>query len=483
MKHLMLILSAMLMPVMLFGQQKLIVNAMRNRHRGQFSQVQNTSMILLHEELQSYCKQNGYYLRGESMSRYTNFNTVTYFEILPMDDVDEYIYNNKCKFTDKSAFDALSATGKGWIFTSNGGELFDDIRWSGTVQNGLINGEGTGYLRKDNSCYFISGEFVDGFPTGQVQFGVFAFFCDECNARVDIFTFGEMSDGMAWVKRPYDRKYGFVNSNGKFVVTNKYERVIEPFRNGQAEVVSGRKEIIIDKYCNFIDYTEYQKAMDEEARIAAEEVERARQQRIQDSLDRVRQRIQDSLEYVEQLRIAEEKRKAEYARLITVNSNPKLWTLGDHICYQLTEGSYAGKLTCGTLEEWNENHSKAKIKIVTSPSKDATYQGELLQKNNTFWINTQGDKWHLALKGEFEETLKYDNSIKGPDVIYVNNQSSSSSSGPKRYDDCSYCKGAGKLPCSSCNGDGWDSWDDKTCSSCHGAGMIKCYHCRGTGKQ
>ena len=250
------------------------------------------------------------------------------------------------------------------------------------------------------------------------------------------------------------------------------------------------REIIIDKNCNFIDYTDRQKEIDEQARLAAEEAERELQriqdslylvaQRIQDSLDRLRQ---DSLDYIEQLRIAEENRKAEYARLVIVNSDPKLWSKGDHICYQLTEGSYAGKLTCGTLEEWNENHSKAKIKIVTSPSKDATYQGELLQKNNTFWINTQGDKWHLALKGEFEETLKYDNSIKGPDVIYVNNQSSSSSSGPKRYDDCSYCKGAGKMSCSSCGGEGWDSWDDKPCSSCHGAGIIRCYHCGGTGKQ
>lgn len=487
----MLILAAMLMPVMLFGQQKLIDDAMRYRNRGVFCQVQNTSVILLHEELQLYCQQNGYYLRGEKTRKVSRhpimeeYDMVTYFEVLPMAEVDEYIYTDKCEISSKPSFDALSAIGNGWFFSKKEGEYLNDIKWSGTVQNGLINGKGIGYCKKGKICYLVSGEFVAGFPKGEVVFENYSY---SDNVDKGLFwstriTFGEMSDGMAWVKRAYDTKFGFVTAGGKYVAIDKYDKILQPFRNSQASVVSDGKEIIISKNCNFIDYTDRQKEKDEQARLAAEEAERARQQRIQDSLDRVRQRIQDSLDYIEQLRIAEEKRQAEYNRLVDVNCNPKLWSMGDHICYQLTEGDYAGKLTCGTLEEWNENHSKAKIKIVTSPSKDATYQGELLQKNNTFWINTQGDKWHLALKGEFEETLKYDNSIKGPDVIYVNNQSSSSSSGPKRYDDCSYCKGAGKLPCSSCNGDGWDSWDDKTCSSCHGAGMIKCYHCRGTGKQ
>ncbi len=527
----MLILAAMLMPVMLFGQEELIKSALseKTRVKGQFCGVHNTSAILQHEELQSYCKQNGYYLRGEIISKVRRFNTVTYFEVLPEDEADNYIYDCKCDFKDKPSFDALSTIGKGCFFTYSTGELFDNIKWSGTVQNGLINGKGIGCLRVGKICYFISGEFVNGFPKGEVIFSKYDYFNSNNDIDDGIIlpikpTFGEFSDGMAWVKRDYDTKYGFVNSNGKYVVTNKYEKIIQPFRNGHAEVVLDNREIIIDKNCNFIDNTERQKKMDEEVERERQRIQdsldRIRQrtqdslvrvkqriqdsldrvkQRIQDSLDRIRQRIQDSLDRVKQriqdsldrikqdsldrierARVEEERRRAAHERKITVNCNYKLWTKGDHICYVFPNGSYKDKITCGTLEEWNENRTKAHIKIVTSPSNSLTYDGELLEKNNTFWISTQGTKWHLAIQGEFEKSLEYDNSKKSPDVIYVNNQSSSD---VRRYNDCSYCHGSGRLKCLSCHGSGWDSWDDKTCTSCRGQGTEQCYHCGGTGKE
>ncbi|MBO7461098.1 MAG: hypothetical protein J6T96_00720 [Bacteroidales bacterium] len=538
MKHLMLILTAMLMPVMLLGQQKLIEDAMRNRHRGDFCQVQNTSVILGHDELQSYCQQKGYYLRGEKTRRDRWFSSITYFEILPKDEVDIYIYTNKCEFEDKPSFDALSTTGKGWFFTYLGGEQLDDIKWSGTVQNGLINGKGTGYSKKGQDCYFVTGEFVDGFPKGEVVFDKYSYsnYFDMGHISSSRITFGEMNDGMAWAKRAIDKKYSFVSADGKYVVMDKYEQIIQPFRNGRAEVVmnygstdsetncsscSGRgtvagcsscggdgytgwsndercktcngkgthkcsacngtgrvkvvglpiyKEIVIDKNGKFVDYNDHQKAMDEE-------VERERQ-RIQDSLDCVAQRIQDSLDCI---RLEAEEKKAELERLVAINCDHKLWSKGDHVCYVLPDGSYAGKLTCGTLEEWNENHSKAQIKIVTSPSNYAKYNGELLQKNNTFWISTQGTKWHLALEGEFEESLKYDNSEKGPDVIYKGNDN-----------ECTECNGAGKRTCSLCHGKGhyyhngsllglFDG--DRECERCYGSGLMQCPTCRGTGKK
>ena len=484
----MLILAAMLMPVILFGQAKLIDNAMKNRQKGQFCKVQNNSEILRYMELDFYCEQNGYYRRNEitrKVSRHPimeEYDMVTYFEVLPMAEVDEYIYTDKCEFTSKPSFDALSAIGNGWFFSSKEGEYLNDIKWSGTVQNGLINGKGIGYCKKGKICYFVSGEFVAGFPKGEVVFENYSY---SNNVDKGLFwstriTFGEMSDGMAWVKRAYDTKYGFVTAGGKYVAIDKYDKILQPFRNSQASVVSDGKEIIISENCNFIDYTDRQKEKDEQARLAAEEAERARQQCIQDSLDRVRQRIQDSLDRIERARVEEERRRAEHERKITVNCNYKLWSKGDHICYVFPNGSYKDKIACGTLEEWNENRTKAHIKIVTSPSNSLTYDGELLEKNNTFWISTQGTKWHLAIQGEFEKSLEYDNSKKSPDVIYVNNQSSSD---VRRYNDCSYCHGSGRLKCLSCHGSGWDSWDDKTCTSCRGQGTEQCYHCGGTGKE
>jgi len=480
MKHLMLVLAAMLMPVMLFGQQKLIENAMKNRQnghfKGQFYGVRNTSEILLYKELQSYCEQNGLYHRGAEWKKVMDLNTITYFEILPMDEVDEFIYTDKCEFTSKPSFDALFATGKGWFFTDDISVQLDNIKWSGTVRNGLINGYGTGYCKnlKDQIYYFISGEFEDGFPKGEVVFAVYEYKYEKSILK-GVFlptriTFGEMSDGMAWVKRALDKKYGFVSADGRYVATDKYVRVIQPFRNGRAEVVQiDGKEIIINKNCNFVGYTELQQGKDAEQHRLEEEKRLAEQRRIQDSLDRI-----------ERARVEEERRRAEHERKIIVNCNYKLWSKGDHICYVFPNGSYKDKIACGTLEEWNENRTKAHIKIVTSPSNSLTYDGELLEKNNTFWISTQGTKWHLAIEGEFEKSLEYDNSKKSPDVIYVNNQSSSD---VRRYNDCSYCHGSGRLKCLSCHGSGWDSWDDKTCTSCRGQGTEQCYHCGGTGKE
>ncbi len=223
----------------------------------------------------------------------------------------------------------------------------------------------------------------------------------------------------------------------------------------------------------------------EEERLAEqrrlEEERLAEQRRLEEEKRLAEQRrIQDSLDRIERARVEEERRRAEHERKITVNCNYKLWSKGDHICYVFPNGSYQDKITCGTLEEWNENRTKAHIKIVTSPSNSLTYDGELLEKNNTFWISTQGTKWHLAIEGEFEKSLEYDNSKKSPDVIYVNNQSSSD---VRRYNDCSYCHGSGRLKCLSCHGSGWDSWDDKTCTSCRGQGTEQCYHCGGTGKE
>ena len=504
MKHIILILVTMLMTTVLFGQQKFIENAMlQNRKSGTWCVVYNESNQILEElDLKEYCTKQGFFCRVEDEECVTNGKgvlcNVLKFRILPKNEADAYIYDNKNPIISKPSFEKLSVTGKGWFFTINNAELLDNIKWSGIVQNGLIQGNGFGYVRNGSICYFVEGEFVNGFPKGDVQFAKYKYFGDNIDKgdyidngsfSVATITFGDLRDDMVWVKRDkIDTKYGFVSANGKYVVTDKYKRVVNPFRNGRAEVVQiDGKEIVIDKNCNFVGYTERQQEINAEQRRIEEE-RLAEQHRLEEERRRIEEekrlaeqrRIQDSLDRIERARVEEERRRAEHERKITVNCNYKLWSKGDHICYVFPNGSYKDKIACGTLEEWNENRTKAHIKIVTSPSNSLTYDGELLEKNNTFWISTQGTKWHLAIQGEFEKSLEYDNSKKSPDVIYVNNQSSSD---VRRYNDCSYCHGSGRLKCLSCHGSGWDSWDDKTCTSCRGQGTEQCYHCGGTGKE
>lgn len=457
------------------------------------------------------------------------------FEILPEDEVEMYIYNELN--SSKWGYNMLTATGKGETFMF--GTL--DFKWSGNVTNGMINGSGSGFAKiKDKEYCFVKAEFVNGLPKGEVYFVNYYYSGDDPTIGTTInnrYEFSDWSEGMAYVQCPGSTNYGLANAEtGKIVVCNKFYNYDEPFKDGHGVVdmyygrtdsetncpsCSGRgsisgcsncggdgytgwsndtrcstcngtgshrcsncngkgkvhqpgtpiiKDIVIDKDGEFVDWGPIEKE-----RLAEQEnAEKARQQRIKDSIARV-----------EQLRIEAERKKAELERKVAINCNPKLWSKGDHICYSLP--NYSGKITCGTLEEWNENHTKAKIKVVTSPSKNATYNGEQLYKYNTFWIDTKGTKWHKAVDGELETSLEYDNSIKNAEVIYQGGSNN----------DCTYCNGAGKRKCTNCNGTGkvhkrdliWGLFGsdfnsyEVDCESCYGTGAVKCTSCYGTGKK
>lgn len=492
-----------------------IQNKISPRKKGQPYTIYNGEQILTTEDY----KNHGFLVLNKQGTK---------FEILPKDEVEMYIYNKLN--SSKWGYNMLTATGKGETFVF--GKL--DFKWSGNVTNGMINGSGSGFAKISGKEYcFVHADFVNGLPKGDVSFVRYYYNnnYDLTAGNKSIYRVSDCSEDIAYLKAPGDGDWGLVTETGKIVVRNKFYDVVEPFKDGHGVVMmhygttdsettcpdcSGRgaisgcsncggdgytgwsndtkcstcngtgahgcskchgkgkvhqpgtpiiKDIVIDKNGEFVDW-----GPNEKAKLAEQEnAERARQQRIKDSLARV-----------EQLRLEAERKKAELERKVAINCNPKLWTQGDHICYSLP--NYSGKITCGTLEEWNPNHTKAKIKVVTSPSKNATYNGEQLFKNNTFWIDTKGTKWHKAVEGEFEASLEYDNSVKGPDVIYQTTTSSSSS--PIRYDDCPTCKGTGRITCYSCGGDGYSGWsNDEFCTSCNGSGYRKCYDCNGLGRK
>ena len=98
-------------------------------------------------------------------------------------------------------------------------------------------------------------------------------------------------------------------------------------------------------------------------------------------------------------------------RRIETNKNTKLWSIGCFLCYRYPNGN---EYVIATLEEWNNNHSRVKIKIVASPSAYRVLNGDLLEKNNTFWVSAQNEGWHLALDEEIAIALRNDNSGKKP---------------------------------------------------------------------
>lgn len=52
---------------------------------------------------------------------------------------------------------------------------------------------------------------------------------------------------------------------------------------------------------------------------------------------------------------------------------------------------------------------------------------------------------------------------------------------PMAKKNCFFCKGSGKVDCSSCGGYGEDD-DGDPCNSCKGAGVEDCSSCDGTGQ-
>ena len=192
-----------------------------------------------------------------------------------------------------------------------------------------------------------------------------------------------------------------------------------------------------------------------------------------DRAEEERQRLLAEKKKAEEKRLAEEK-EAAILRSIEPNKNPKLWSKGCRLAYRYPEGK---NYIIATLEEWNENKTKVKVKIVASPGSSWTLKGESLEKNNTMWVSTHGEGWHLATDAEIEAAIKKDNSSK-PNVIYKEPEN----------DNCRHCNGRGKIICKRCDGkgkytvnEGWNYYFTYTCDKCYGKGWQECTYCKGSG--
>ena len=149
--------------------------------------------------------------------------------------------------------------------------------------------------------------------------------------------------------------------------------------------MKNNEEIYVDRYGNFKDHTPKQKQLFAE--------KKAEEDRIK--TEENRQRLLAEQKAAEERRIAAEK-EAALQRRIDANKNTKLWSRGCRLAYRYPNGN---EYIIGTLEEWNDNRTRVKIKIVASPSATRTYNGDLLEKNNTMWVSTH-EGWHLALDEE-----------------------------------------------------------------------------------
>ena len=166
----------------------------------------------------------------------------------------------------------FTATGSAWVFDGekDGLVLMNNLRWTGKVTNGMLDGKGDGFLvttakNGDNTYYSFSGTFRNGFPHGDIAYSVlFPVFepfkpaFSKCVRKR--MTVGDMHDGMAafreygWLYRErgndekkYTTGYGFISPDGRIVVSPSYSEVKQEFSNGRAVVTTKGIDVTIDK--------------------------------------------------------------------------------------------------------------------------------------------------------------------------------------------------------------------------------------------
>ena len=453
------------------------------------------------ESLIEYCKKHNYrwqekYETKEIQKFGDMASSIYKFWFMPNQNYIEYVFD----WTDRTSSNSNNLKQRGTVYFFNPTynqfvRLDNNALWTSSVVDGYINGTGAGIWQQDNNTYYyFSGTFKNGFPVGKAKYRIVI--ADDKyswgyspreqlpsgkasnGAPFREVEVGEMHEGMATFRyldngegrnpgRP-NELYGYVNQNGNIVINPTYKAAFA-FKNGRATVKNDKDEdVYIDKSGQITGYTEGQK------RIFA--AEKARQDSIKAAKER--ERLLAEQKAAEERRLAEAK-EANLKRRIEANKNTRLWTRGCRLCYRYPNGY---EYVLATLEEWNNDHTKVKVKIVASPSATRTLNGDLLEKNNTMWVSARNEGWHLALDEEITIALNNDNSMKRTEVY-----TSSSSSSGSGYSTCSRCRGAGMVQCYNCYGKGYveSSWSDEreTCTTCGGRGRAVCYDCKGTGKK
>lgn len=458
-------------------------------HKGYFTLINAENKIIDVYKLQQYCKAHNYLYNDDYKKKSikvfgSGAETVAEFYFLPRDLYIFYVF----EWTDRQGVLVSSLKQKGSVYFYVPGDksfiILNDALWSGNVVNGKIDGYGSGIFKKDDkNYYYFTGKYKEGIPQGKVTHrivnidaGMWGYTKEESRKMgknghgIDFYDIeiGNWNEGVATFRAPGNNKYGLVSVEGKYLgitLQPTYPEFLSSFQDGKIAVVKDKKESYINKTGEFVGYTAKQKKIDADKK-AEEDRKKAEEER---------QRLLAEKKKAEEKRLAEEK-EAAILRSIEPNKNPKLWSKGCRLAYRYPEGK---NYIIATLEEWNEDRSKVKVKIVASPGARWELKGEVLEKNNTMWVSTKNEGWHLATDAEIEAALKKDNSVyvPQPTVVtkYVQPEDKS----------CPKCNGRGTVVCYNCDGKGnlgkYRDWE--TCRTCNGKGSYRCYDCNGTGRK
>lgn len=459
-----LLLGVLLGSVSLTAQEKLFKSALeKGPDPDGFYTIYNTKTKYSLDDFRSVARRNNYLLHPQYRSKEVNrFGDVTTFvEVIRFVPETEHLATLFYALTDGlrkgESFRELRHGGSAMLYFYPTPKKekdyfwrYNNIYWSGAIENNWISGTGVGIAMSDKWIVGFSGNFYKGYPQGKTHFRWIELKDIKVNYdaskvyRVSA-NMGTFRDDMTWFE--IDGRYGFVNALTHTKIAPQFRSVVSNFQeqssgSNYAVVVNPRdgKEWKMSRTGELFAYSDAeQKKIDEakaeEARLRIEAQKKAEEER----------RIAEE-KAAEQRRIAEEKRLA-YLKKVQANSDKNKWQRGDRLCLEFgREGQYI----TGTLEEWNKDKSKCKIKIVTSPGSRIRYNGDNLEKNNLIWISTSGEGWHKALPEEIEAANRDD-----------------SSTHYERHTIQTLVK------CHECGGDGnTSSYSYRKCSRCDGTGLI-----------
>ena len=481
-RHILAAFGAVLAVTCAGAQEKLLKNAIKEgRKADSFYEIENPNYRFSLSDFQSLASKYDCILEysTKDVQRFGSVSQVVdRAYLLPRSEFNDFICACLSRPWGGAGLSSKTQRGAGWMYFYPDKQArkesyffkYDNVWWSGRTADGLIDGSGEGFAANDTWMVAFKGTFCKGYPSGSIRFRWLSkkktgdgFQQDKV---VEMTTAcGTFHDDIAWFK--IGDRYGFMDAAQQRLLEPKYGMVLQDFkdsfpgtnyavikhtdglewkmnRNGELFAYSDNQQKI------FADIeaakVEAEKRKAEERRLAAEKrkVERAEQEK-----EAARKRVQ-----------AEEQRQS-YLAAIKANMDKSRWLQGDRLCLEYFN---PGNYITGTLEEFNADKSKCRIKIVTSPGSRMQYNGENLEKNTTMWIATSGEGWHVALPEEIEAANRQDNSTY-------------------------QAKTQLRLPrkCPDCNGSGWKTetvthhgWlgsyterESKKCYRCDGSGWIE----------
>lgn len=226
-------------------------------------------------EVMEYAKWKRYIVlnyQSATIIKFGDFRDVVYKVdfLTNSDECDRYVFNRY--FNENKKLGELKTKGYVWFLFAYPNIKSEKIqvKWSGPVREGWIDGSGVGYYRRGDEIYYLSGNFNKGLLTDDATFGVGYYDAllhdafvepalrpNEKNkmSKYKVCCKG-YSEDMACVLN--DKTYSFLNRNGELV--GSYNKVESLYKNGVATVVNTKNiEMIVDKGGRLVDYTARQK--------------------------------------------------------------------------------------------------------------------------------------------------------------------------------------------------------------------------------